>query len=231
MSKKSTPARSNYKVPVKEPVDPKKASLKVIIGAVAILVVAVIIIAIVSAVTHEGLTSAKDNWVVKRAPFNDTYVYYKMGEVADIEGFVLDPDAALTFSHKLDRTVAYSPVAEDSAIDQIVFYPAYYGYELAPENSITTLSAMETSLKNSEVLYGEADGKKYTYFTYTITPETAEGEVGAMSQWLVAYVSVDSDTSIMISVNNNSETQDGFVEDAVLFETFEKALAALTIGE
>jgi len=231
MSKKSTPARSNYKAPVKNPVDPKKATMKTIIGAVALLVVVVVVIVVASAFTREGISSAEDNWVVERVRYNNGYVYYKVGEVADIEGFVLDPEASISLVGELDRTVAYSPIAEDSAIDQIVFYPSPYSYDVAAESGMASLTAVETDMTASEIITGQSGDKNYTYFTYTLTPEAAEGETAAMSQWLVAYVELDEDTSIMITVNNNTESEADFVEDALLMETFEKALAALTITD
>ena len=48
---------------------------------------------------------------------------------------------------------------------------------------------------------------------------------------MVGYVDVNSDTSIMISITNNGESADAFVEDSVLVEALEKAISALTITD
>ena len=232
MSKKRTPARSNVKAPVQNAKDPKKSTIITICVAVGIVIAAVIVVAILTSATREGITSAEPDWVVGRRKVNNSYLYYKLGVTGDVEGFQRDEEATISFSDKLNRTVTYTPVDEDSAIDEIMYYYSPYLYTDCPENSQANLSISGTVLDITDTVTGELDGKNYCYYTYRIENTPAEeGADPTYGQWLAGFVEVKDDLSAMISVLNKCESQDGFIPDEEMIAAFESALKGFTIDE
>ena len=229
MSKKRTPARSNVKAPVQETKNTKKSTIITICIAVGVVVAAIVLVAILTRVTREGISSADPNWVVGRRRVDNSYLYYKLAETGDIEGYERDDDSAISYSNNLNRVVTYTALDENEPIEQIMYYYAATGYADGPARGQENLALAGEVLSVGDTVTGEMDGKNYTYYIAALDNTTEDAEEPTLSQWLYGYVEYQDDLSVLVTVHNTCASQDEFVEDEALAAAFEKAMKALTM--
>ena len=164
--------------------------------------------------------------------------YYKIGQIADIEGYTLNSHSQGTDEHDLEYV--YYPEGE-SDIDLISVNT--YAYDASVFSSSAEITyASDPAMESSALKTIEDDGHSVSYLTFRVleqeetaseenteetTEETAAEEVTYV-QALHAYVSVNTDQCVYILIRNDVESPDQYVEDSVLEDALSQVLAVLS---
>lgn len=186
-----------------------------------------------------GELQVSENSLVLNTGSSKYPVYYKIGQIADIEGYSLDSHPQGTDPH--DMEYVYYPEGE-SDIDLISVNTYAYDASVFSSSAEMTYSS-DPAIEHSALQTIEDDGHSVSYLTFRVleqeepaaaadtSEETADettAEEITYVQALHAYVSVNTDQCVYILIRNDVETPDQYVEDTVLEDALQQVLSALS---
>ena len=189
-----------------------------------------------------GVVQTSENSLVLNTGSHQYPIYYKIGQLSDIEGYTLESHG--NGSDANVKEYVYYPEGE-SAIDLISVNT--YAYDASVFTSVAEQTyAGDSTMETSALKTIEDDGRAVSYLTFRVleqetaeettetteaaaeeTAETAAEEV-SYGQALHAYVSTNTDQCIYILVRNNTESPAEYVDDSVLEEALNQVLASLS---
>lgn len=246
MAKKSAKSKGYRKTVTKKPYLSKKEIICTC-AIVAALILAVVLFNVfyddgsLKIVNGVAQTSGANSLILNTGSAAKPH-YYKLGQLAEVEGYTLSAEPVA--SDENVNTYTFTPV-EDSAIDSVTFNAYGYSATAFCEAMVASFSSAE-EVVCSELQTADADGHAVSYFTYRTTPTVEEATDDAAAeptdepesadaessepvyvQALNAYISV-GDRSIIVHVRNDAESEADYVDDAVLVDTMNSMLGALS---
>ena len=185
-----------------------------------------------------GELQVSENSLVLNTGSSKYPVYYKIGQIADIEGYTLDSHPQGTDPH--DMEYVFYPEGE-SDIDLISVNTYAYDASVFTASAEITYSN-DPTMENSALQTIEDDGHTVSYLTFRVleqeaaaeetSEETASEETAAEEvtyvQALHGYVSVNTDQCVYILIRNDVESPDQYVDDSVLEDALHQVLASLS---
>lgn len=212
---------------------PKELKWGLIFVGVA-LVVAIILFALLyddgSLPMKDGEAVMEDNWLIANVSTSSSPKYYKVGEIAPIDGFSLTDEDNGTDTLKV---YTYRPDDPDSTID----YYYVTGINGTPEDNAHTINdnyrAWMTELEVGPVEHVTIDDKDVDYFTSATPPVTEEELAEAPEgieytrQYLSAYIPGIRDTSVLVSVVVKTSMEYPGLTDAEYVELLEEIMASI----
>lgn len=233
-NKKSAKSKGYRKTVEKKPyVTKKELIITGVIAAVIILVVVLFNIfyddGSLPMVDGSVVTEGQNSLVATTGYSTDTK-YFKLGQLSDVEGYTLSSEAAVSDDNLTEYT--YTPDAE-SAIDDIIVNAYTYDYELLGETTRLTIAASEQGVCDESMTSAKINGHDVNYFVYTQTRTPAEDEESAETvspymQSLSAYINVAKDRCIVVHVRNTADSEDEYVDNAVLVDALNQILPAIS---
>lgn len=174
MAKKSAKSKGFRKQQAKKPYLSKR-EIGILCVLVAVLAVAAYLLFSYddgALKTKDGvITDAGENWlIVNGSPTRGRYRYYKVGEIAELEGF--DRENTPLTDVNVPRYV-FKPQDESSAVTSINVTTSHSGAERLASYVVSTMSGLSSSTF-SGISTAEANGANYTWFTSLTAPEAAE---------------------------------------------------------
>ena len=226
MAKKSAKSKGYRKTAAKKAyLTKKEITITAVVAGVVIIALALFI-----ALYDDGALNVSDG-TVQTAGENSLIVnagtgynprYYKLGQLAEIEGYTL-----VSVETGVDENVLgyiYTPDG-DSPIDSISVAAYLQDAAVYAEGSAQSYES-DSSMETSGVQTAKDDGHTVRYLTFRQKP--IEGSESALVQALHGYVDVGENRMIYILVRNDAATADEYVDDAVLTDAMNQVLAALS---
>lgn len=251
MAKKSSKSKGYRRQAVKKPFLTKKETILLIIILAVLIVGAVLLFNYDDGalkVEDGQVVAGGDNWViVDGSNVRGRARYFKLGEVAEIEG--LTRASAPTLLDVNVPTYTYTPDAEDAEIDSISVTAYHNRAEALAQNYVALMKATE-GYEVSEVQNGARGGLSYKYCTYThaytadeeaadaeaadeeaaeTADETESAEPNRFAQAVNAYVDGAHDSAVIVTVVNETDSADAYLSDEAMLAWLEKALDALSL--
>lgn len=244
MAKKTSAKSKGYRKTVeKKPyLTKKEITITACIAAALILIVVLFNIFYDdgSLKVKDGVVQTSENSLILNTGSAKYPTYYKIGQLADIEGYTLHSNVNGTDENVLEYV--YYPDGE-SDIDLISVNT--YAYDASVFSSVAEQTYANDSTMTSTALQTiEDDGHSVSYLTFSVleqepaeetTEEAAEETTQAAAeeeviyvQALHAYVSVNTDQCIYILIRNDVESPDQYVDASVLEEALNQVLASLS---
>ena len=240
MAKKTSARSKGYRKTVEKKPYLTKKEIIITISIAAALILAFVLSNILyddgSLKIRNGELQVSENSLILNTGSNSYPAYYKIGQLAEIEGYTLDSHPQGTDEY--DMEYVYYPEGE-SDIDLISVNS--YAYDASVFSSAAeTTYANDSTMASTALKTIEDDGHSVSYLTFSVleqdeaaesTDEAAEetaAEETAYVQALHAYVSVNTDQCVYILIRNDVESPDQYVDDAVLEEALNQVLAVLS---
>lgn len=251
MAKKTSAKSKGYRKSVQKKPYLTKKDIIITAAVVAAIILVVVLFNIFyddgSLKVKDGVVQTSENSLVLNTGSANNPVYYKIGQLTDIDGYTLTTNYKSTDANVLEYV--YYPEGE-SDIDLISVNPYAYDASLFSAAAEQTY-ASDSTMASSELQTIEDDGHTVSYLTFSVleqeeteeeaateeasetetteeTTEAAAEEEVVYVQALHAYVSVDTDQCIYILVRNDVESPDQYVDDSVLVEALNQVLAVLS---
>lgn len=180
-----------------------------------------------------NLRTVESDWIVTNTGTTSKPKYFKMGEAADIEGYTVDPEYALStdshvqsFYYKADdetapvQSVYLSGVANKTAAEMLETVMGYAYFESAGEVTTATIAGHDV---------------QYAYFVYGDTQTATDTDLDGETEYVNGYPSlciyIDSvqDSCVLALLNGAVTPIDEVIAEDVLLAEAEKVLAALTV--
>lgn len=217
----------------KKPV-PKELKWGLIFVAVALVVAIILFFALYddgSLPVKDGVAVMEDNWIVANTGTTSSPKYYKIGEVAPIEGFALTDE---DFGTDTLKVFTYRPEDSESRID----YYTVAGIKGVPADNVQTINdtyaSWMTELEVGPVEHVTIGDMDVDYFTSATPPVTEEELAQApegfeyTKQYLNAYVPSVRDTSVLVTVVVKTSMEYPGMSDAEFVEVLEEITDAIT---
>lgn len=240
MAKKSSAKSKGYRKTVqKKPYLTKKEIIITACIAAALILALVLFNAFYddgSLKVRKGQVQVSENSLVLNAGSSKYPAYYKVGQLADIDGYSLTSRTNSTDANV--REYIYYPEGE-SAIDLISINT--YSYDASVFTSVANQTYAGDSTKSvSELKTIDDDGHAVSYLTVSVleaeeatqtSEEISEESIAAVTEYgqsLHAYVNVNTDQTIYILVRNEAESPEEYVEISVLEDALHQVLSVLS---
>ena len=243
MAKKTSAKSKGYRKTVEKKPYLTKKEITITICVIAALILAFVLFNILyddgSLKIRNGKLQVSENSLILNTGSSKHPAYYKIGQIADIEGYTMDSHPQGTDEHDLEYV--FYPEGE-SDIDLISVNT--YAYDASVFSSSAEITyANDPTMASSELKTIEDDGHSVSYLTFRVleqeeaaAAETAEettaeetaAEKATYVQALHAYVSVNTDQCVYILIRNDVESPDQYVEDTVLEDALNQVLASLS---
>ena len=243
MAKKTSAKSKGYRKTVEKKPYLTKKEITITICVIAALILAFVLFNILyddgSLKIRNGKLQVSENSLILNTGSSKHPAYYKIGQIADIEGYTMDSHPQGTDEHDLEYV--FYPEGE-SDIDLISVNT--YAYDASVFSSSAEITyANDPTMASSELKTIEDDGHSVSYLTFRVleqeeaaAEETAEettaeetaAEEATYVQALHAYVSVNTDQCVYILIRNDVESPDQYVEDTVLEDVLNQVLASLS---
>lgn len=242
MAKNTSAKSKGYRKTVQKKPYLTKKEIIITVSIIAALILAFVLFNIFyddgSLKVKDGVVQTSENSLILNTGSAKHPMYYKIGQLNDIDGYTLDSHA-----HGSDENVkeyVYYPEGE-SDIDLISVNT--YAYDASVfSSSAEQLYASDPTMESTALQTIEDDGHSVSYLTFSVleqepaeeasepTEETTEviPEEATYVQALHAYVSVNTDQCIYILVRNDVDSPDQYVEDSVLEDALNQVLASLS---
>ena len=241
MAKKTSARSKGYRKTVeKKPYLTKKEIIITACVAAAVILAFVLCNALYddgSLKVKNGELQVSENSLILNTGSSKYPVYYKIGQIAEIDGYTLDAHPQGTDPY--DMEYVFYPEGE-SDIDLISVNTYAYDASVFTQSAEITY-ANDPTMETSALQTIEDDGHAVSYLTFRVleqeeaaetseetTDETAAEEEVTYVQALHAYVNVNTDQCVYILVRNDVETPDQYVDDAVLVEALNQVLASVS---
>lgn len=244
MAKKNSAKSKGYRKPVQKKPYLTKKDIAITAAVVAAIILVVVLFNVFyddgSLKVKDGVVQTSENSLVLNTGSANHPVYYKIGQLTDIDGYTLSSNYKSTDTNVLEYV--YYPEGE-SDIDLISVNA--YAYDASVFSAAAEQTyANDSTMASSELQTIEDDGRTVSYLTFSVleqeeateaetTEEATEEAVVEETeptyvQALHAYVSVDTDRCIYILVRNDVESPDQYIDDSVLVEALNQVLASLS---
>jgi hypothetical protein len=226
-------AGTGYSKPKKRKYFTKKDVIStVIVVAIIAVVVAVIAIAINRddfIRVSDGKLEMEDNWLIANYSESSKALYYKVGEIGDIDGYTLDAGSAQSTVKSL------TPESDDALIKAIYVGTYDSDYETVTDIMIERFKDVNGPF---DITCAGRDAKYITSFSSADDVETdgtAEGEAesgdetgaAANDAWiLIAYIDYDDGHCAYIQLNSETELTQAEAEEQLAI-----VAAALTLED
>lgn len=234
-NKKSAKSKGYRKTVEKKPYVTKKELI--ITGVIAAIIILVVVLfnifyddgslpMVDGAVVTEG-----QNSLVATTGYSTDTKYFKLGQLADVEGYTLSSVPAINDANLAEYT--YTP-NEESAIDDIIVNAYTYDYKLLGESTRLTLASVDQVSCDEEMTATKINGLDVIYFIYNqerMPAEDAEEatvEISEYMQSLSAYINVGKERTIVVHVRNAAASEDEYVDNAVLVDALNEILPAIS---
>lgn len=242
MAKKSAKSKGYRKTIEKKPYVTKKDLI--ITGVIAAVIILAVILFNVfyddgSLPMADGtvITEGQNSLVATTGYTKDTK-YFKLGQLADVEGYTLSSEVAVTDRNLYEYT--YVP-NEESAIDDATVNAYCFDYALLGETTRLSIASAENVVCDEAMTKTEINGRPVEYFIYTQhrtlaeaaeDPEAAAEEaalgISEYMQSLNAYIKVADERTIVVHIKNAAESEEEYVDNAVLIDALNKILPAIS---
>lgn len=233
MGKKSAVSKGYRKAPVKKPYLTKK-EVTVIAAVIAMIALAVVLFNVLyddgslKVVGGKVAVEGENSLIVKQY-VKDAARYYKVGQVAQVEGYTL---AALPSS--ADENVVqyrYTP-DEASAIDEVTVDAFGYEAQLLGEATMAAISSASGVECDEAVRTAEANGHDVIYYVYT-QPREASADAETDADWaylqnLAAYIQTSGQSCIVLHVKNFADSEAEYLTDAEIVDVMNRFLPAIS---
>jgi len=252
MAKKTSAKSKGYRKTVEKKPYLTKKEIIISVCIVAALILAFVLINVLyddgSLKVKDGVAQTSENSLLLNTGSGRAPVYYKLGQLDNIEGYTLD-----SHPYGSDDNVKeyiYSPEGE-SDIDLISVNTYPYDASVFASAAEQTY-ANDPTMASSMLQTIEDDGHTVSYMTFrvleqestaedaeaaaettaeeTTSEETTEAaaEEPVYVQALHAYVGVNTDQCIYILIRNDVESPDQYADDSVLVDALNQVLSALS---
>lgn len=213
----------------------------------AIAVAAVILLAVIFyygfyddgslKIRDNAAVGKQDNWLITELDGGKNSDYYHIANVNVPEGYALSEESAggvALGSTPIDNDFTFKPVDEASPVSNIYIRGVAKSVDAMMESVYDTFVGIAgetgtiSEVKTVDTALGQ--GK---YFVYDYSYEnTDEGNKLEYNKSMVCYVPTQfKNVCTLISVNSYPETAEGYADDALMMETFNKALAVVEMVE
>lgn len=220
-----------------------KYGLKILIGVAALIVVIVAINLISSFISGPNgslpqwfgtLRTVEDDWIVANTGTSSKPTYYKLGEYAAPEGYVLD-EGYNGSTDKLNQNQYYNAADETAPVTSLYVSGVKNMSAEAQLNTILNYYGENTGAQQANIA-GFDVHYSYIVMDTTVDQTDAEGNVietpeeeKTGASFLCAYIDTVQNSSILVMLNTAEGPKADVVAEDVLMAELERVLPNLTL--